>query len=292
MRSCIEQAAAELNQTFPLLVSTKQPQDPPSETEAVLCLNDWHYGMVCDNVFNRYNPAICRERVQALLGEVKRRLLLHKVSVLHILLLGDFAHGAIHTSARVESCELVSDQLMQVSELLAELIHELSQPVRLVKVYATYGNHMRTVQNKKDSVHADNMEKIIPWWLQARFAQNDRIRFCPSMYEFILLPVCGENLCAVHGDLDTVRQFGVTANTLFSRKFGITIDRAIMADKHHAESVDPFGIDSLIAPSLCGTDNHANGKRLYADPSQLMAIFQPGYGMDARYYIKLNNKEG
>lgn len=136
------------------------------------------------------------------------------------------------------------------------------------------------------------MEKIIPWWLQARLAQNDRVRFCPSMYEFVLLSVCGENLCAVHGDLDTVRDFGVTANTLFSRKFGITIDKAIMADKHHKEALDRLGIDSLIAPSLCGTDGYANGKRLYANPSQLMAVFRPNYGLDACYYIKLDSKEG
>ena len=255
--------------------------------EAVLCLNDWHYGMACDNIFNQYNTKICQQRVAKLEREVKRRLSLNCVSVLHILLLGDFAHGAIHTSARVESTELVSDQLIQVSELLAELIQSLSNAVNAVRVYATYGNHMRTVQNKKDSVHADNMEKIIPWWLKTRLSQNPKIRFCPSMHEFILLQVCGKNICATHGDLDTVTKIGLTTNTIFSRKYGITIDHAIMADKHHAEGIDTIGIDNLIAPALCGTDGHANSKRLYSEPHQLLAVFLPDYGLDAVYQINL-----
>lgn len=145
MRDCVKQAADRLNQSFPMLIAPIKDAESDPATEAVLCLNDWHYGMTCDNIFNRFDADVCRERVQVLLEETIRRLHLHRVSVLHILLLGDFAHGAIHTSARVESCEAVSDQLIHVSELIAELIHALSHEVDKVKVYATYGNHMRTV---------------------------------------------------------------------------------------------------------------------------------------------------
>lgn len=92
---------------------------------------------------------------------------------------------------------------------------------------------------------------------------------------------------ATHGDLDTIRDFGVTSNMLFSKQLGCPVDIAIMGDKHHKESLDRYGIDSIIAPALCGSDSHANGKRLYANPAQFMAVFYPGYGMDAVYNIKL-----
>jgi hypothetical protein len=43
----------------------------------------------------------------------------------------------------------------------------------------------------------------------------------------------------------------------------------------------------MIVQSLCGTDDYANGKRLYSTPGQLMLVFVPGIGADARYQIKL-----
>lgn len=144
MRACIESSAARINALLPLMRESV-PVVPAGATEAILCLTDWHYGMTCDNIFNQYNPDICRARVSTLKAEVERRLRLHNVSVLHVALLGDFAHGAIHVGTRVESAELVSDQLIHVSEILAELLHALSMVVDRVCVYSTYGNHMRTV---------------------------------------------------------------------------------------------------------------------------------------------------
>lgn len=79
----------------------------------------------------------------------------------------------------------------------------------------------------------------------------------------------------------------MTANMLLSRDLGTPVDIAIMGDKHHAESLDRFGVDSMIAPALCGSDNHAHGKRLYAKPSQLLMTFEQDYGRDAVYYLKL-----
>ena len=288
LHECIKQAAEQLNETKPLdIASPVFDQLDTRQNEAVLCLTDWHYGMICDNIFNRYNTDICRERVSKLVAEVSKRLKLHQVSTLHVLLMGDFAHGAIHPTVRIESTEQTCDQLMQVSELLAETIAGLSAEVEVVKVYATYGNHMRTVQNKKESVHSDNMEKIIPWWLQERLRGNTKIKFQESVYEFIVVSACGKLIVATHGDLDNVKDFGITSSMLFSQFFGCPIDYAIMGDKHHIESVDRFGVESMIAPALCGSDNHASSKRLYSKPGQLLVTFHPEYGRDAVYNITL-----
>lgn len=101
--------------------------------------------MCCENIFNTFDPDICVQRVNKLIDETVDRIRLHDVRKLHILLMGDFCHGAIHTTARVESKEKVVDQIMKVSELLAVAITELSTVVDEVEVYSTYGNHMRTV---------------------------------------------------------------------------------------------------------------------------------------------------
>jgi hypothetical protein len=257
--------------------------------EAVICWADWHYGMVTDNIWNQYNTEICRDRVSEFVAKAITRLQIHRPKKLHIMLLGDAAHGSIHTSCRVASEENTCDQLMHVSEIMAEAINELSSYVSEVNVYATYGNHLRTIQSKNDNIHADNMEKIIPWWLEQRLQNNSRVNIIKSdYYEFIYLNVCGYNIVGAHGDLEKFKQFGLTVNTLFTKKYGKTIDYTVSADKHHIEEFEQMGIESILVRSLCGADEYSNNNRLYSAPGQTLMIFTPEEGRDGTYNIKLH----
>lgn len=259
------------------------------DAEAVVCWADWHYGMVTDNIWNQYNTEICRQRVAEFVDKAVHRLSRHGIKKLHIMLLGDAAHGSIHNSCRVASEEDTCDQLMQVSEIMAEAINKLSCYVPEVNVYATYGNHLRTVQNKHDSIHSDNMERIIPWWLEQRLQNNSRVNVIKSdYYEFIYLNVCGYNIVGAHGDLEKFKQFGLTVNTLFTKKYGMTIDYTVSADKHHIEEFEQIGIESILVRSLCGTDEYSNNNRLYSAPGQTLMIFTPDDGRDGTYNIKLH----
>lgn len=258
------------------------------DSEAIIAWADWHYGLVTDNIWNQYNTEICRERVTKFVAKAINHIRHHRVKTLHIMLLGDAAHGAIHNSCRVASEEDVCDQLMQSSELMAEAINELSSYVTTVNVYATYGNHLRTVQNKGDSIHSDNMEKLIPWWLEQRLQNNSKVNVVKSdYYEFIYLNVCGYNIIGAHGDLEKFKQFGMTVNTVFTKKYGKSIDYTISADKHHIEEFETMGIESTLVRSLCGTDEYANNNRLYSEPGQTLMIFTPEDGKQCTYNIKL-----
>lgn len=259
-----------------------------SNEEAVLCLSDWHYGQVSNNIWNEYNTEICKERVSKLFDKVSMALREHDVHVLHVVLLGDFVNGAIHTGSRVAAEENTCEQLMHVSELLANFINAISVYVDNINVYSTYGNHARTIQHKDDSIHADNMERVIPWWLKQRLVNNGKVNVIDSdFYEFIYFDVCGYNICCTHGDLDRFKDIGVTINSLFSKKFGKTIDYTFSGDKHHLESFEQFGIESSLVGSLCGTDEYANNKRLYSYPMQTLCIFTPEDGKLCSYNIKL-----
>ena len=259
-----------------------------SKEEAVLALSDWHYGQISDNIWNEYNPEICLRRVSALFDKAVSVLQEHSARTLHIVLLGDFVSGAIHTGVRVASEEDICDQLMHVSEILANFINVISRCVDKVNVYSTYGNHARTIQNKNDSIHSDNMERVIPWWLKQRLKDNDRVNIIDSeYYEFIYLNICGYNVVCTHGDLDRFKDFGVVVNSLFSKKYGKTIDYTFSGDKHHLESFEQFGIESALVGSLCGTDEFANNKRLYSNPMQTLCIFNQDDGKLCTYNIKL-----
>ena len=176
----VENKLKEFNDTLNSLMDYNNNQ----AMESALLAGDLQ--KVADNIWNQYNTEICRQRVAEFVDKTITRLARHGVKRLHIMLLGDAAHGAIHNSCRVASEEDTCDQLMQVSELMAEAINELSNYVPEVNVYATYGNHLRTVQNKNDSIHSDNMERIIPWWLEQRLQKNARVSIVKSdYYEFI-----------------------------------------------------------------------------------------------------------
>lgn len=286
LRQAIQDSAASLNSVMPLIDTHRYEMG--GENEAVICFSDWHYGMVCDNVWNRYNTDICRERVSEVVCKAKKYILENDVKTLHVVVLGDLIHGAIQVGCRVASEEDTSDQLINASEILAEAIYDLSSTVDTVNVYCTYGNHARTVANKKESVHSDNMEKIVPWWLETRFADNPKINLPPANAgEYVVFDVCGHSICAVHGDLDKFQNFGMMANCLFSTKFGRSIEYTFSGDKHHHEEFEQFGIESILIPSLCGTDEYANQHRLYSKPGQSLFIFNEPDGRFATYNIKL-----
>ena len=267
-------AADGLNQTLPL-IGESYVSDFIDDSEAVLTLCDWHYGLVIENIWNTYNVNVCKHRIEVLKEQVIKKLRMHSPVKLHVLLLGDLANGVIHTSSRVASEEGAADELMQVSEIVAEFIAEISRYVPSVDVHCNYGNHMRSVQNVKDSIHSDNMERIIGWWLVQRLQNNKNIHIIePEYYEFTLITAAGNNIVAVHGDLEKgFDSIPVTMNMLFTKKLGIGVDYTISADKHHLEAVDKFGVQSFLAPSLCSTDNYANDIRAYSHPSQILMFF-------------------
>ena len=257
-----------------------------SDNEAILVYSDWHYGLKASNVFNKYDTNICKDRVIGVTLSSADRIRLHSCSKLHVVVLGDLIHGAVHNSARVASEELVCEQIMRASEILAQSIEYLSQYVGETLVYITYGNHARTVQNKNDSIHRDNMERLIPWWLEQRFINNESISVIQdSVSEFLFINACGHEFCASHGDNDSVRNSPRLLTTLFQKQYGKDIEYILLGDKHHRESFDELGVCAMLCGSLCGTDDYANSKRLYSTPSQLLLIVNPKCGVDAEYRL-------
>lgn len=268
--------------------ANKVSAESRSDNEAVLVLSDWHYGMVTDNVFNKYNINICLDRVTNTVEAAAKRIVLHNCSKLHIIVLGDLFHGSIHNSVRVASEELTCNQIMQVAEILAQAISYLSGCVDETKVYMTYGNHGRTVADKQDNIHRDNIERLIPWWLEQRMAseENSIEIVSDNNTEFIFANVAGHDICASHGDLDGVKNSPRLLATLFNKRYGKNIEYVLLGDKHHRESFEELGITAMLCGALCGSDNYANDKRLYSTPSQLLLIFNKDDGLDAEYRLK------
>lgn len=258
-----------------------------SDSEAVLVFSDWHMGMVANNVFNTYNTEVCEQRVSHVVEEASKRIRLNACKRLHVVVLGDLIHGNCHVSARVASEEVAVEQLMHATELLAQAIATLNRCVEETYVYVTYGNHARAVANKSDSIHRDNLERFSGWWLVQRFASDESITVVDcNTNEFLFINACGHDICASHGDLDSVRTSPRLLPTLFNKKYGKNVEYILIGDKHHRESFEELGVTAMICGSLCGTDDYANDKRLYSEPSQLLLIVTPEDGVDAEYRLR------
>ena len=279
--------AYEMNATLPL-ISEGKPFKVNTNREGLVCFADWHYGMVTDNIWNKFDTEICRQRVEKTVDHVIKYIKEQSIDNITIVLLGDFAHGSCYVTARIKAEEDTCDQLMHVSEILAEAINEISKHVNTVTVHSCYGNHMRTVQKKEDSVDSDNMEKIIPWWLTARLMNNDKVEIYNSEFrEFTIVNVLGHNICCVHGNNKNFKDIGVIANNIFTKKYNFPIDYTISGDKHHLEEFEQYGIESILVRGLCGTDDYANDRCLYSKPGQTFIVFNK-YGRECTYHIPLD----
>lgn len=285
----ITSSALKLNEEKPLRAEYQLlGEQGESKKEAVLVLSDWHYGQTANNIYNVYSTEICRERVAAVACEAMYQCKLHQVKKLHVFILGDMIEGCLRASSRVASEELAADQVIHVSELLAELIDALAENVREICVYSTWGNHGRMVQNFADSIHADNVEKIIGWWLRTRFIDADNIRFPDANWgELIRANVCGYTVIGTHGDLDMDRDAVLKLNAIHQNEHGARIDWFIAGHAHEIKGAENSGIPVIGAGCLNGTDEYAKNKRLFSRPGQTMLIFRPDCGVESRIDIRL-----
>ena len=131
------------------------------------------------------------------------------------------------------------------------------------------------------------MERLIPWWIELRLASCENVSVVPDDgSEFLFMNVCGHDICASHGDLDSVRTSPRLLPTLFQKVYGKDVEYILIGDKHHRESFSEMGVTAMICGSLCGTDDYANEKRLYSNPEQLLLIVNERDGVDAEYRLK------
>jgi len=240
-------------------------------TEAVALLSDLHMGVNCDNFYNKYNLEVAIERLNRWTDNVLHYCDIMNVKKLHILNLGDMIHGLIHTSARVEQQFDVVSQIINAAELIAKALNKLSQaPIEILYRSCT-DNHSRAVADLHSHIEQENFHRLIDWYLEERLAGtsikfvNDNLDKSMGLFEL----ENGKLLGFAHGHHDSI-------NVSFQNFVGATkkfVDY-ICLGHYHCEKVKSFqGSTIIVNGSIVGTEQYANSKRLYSDPSQLLLIF-------------------
>ena len=254
-----------------------------SECEAILCIGDWHYGMDFKNPWNEYSPEICRQRVSKLRDKTIEYLRKNNCSKLHLVNLQDLIAGGIHLGLRLESRFDVITQTMEVSEILAELISDLSY-ICPVNYYDSLDNHSRLEPNKSDSQDLESLCGMIPWYLKERLKSNQNVTICENEYghDLVTFETLGHKVIASHGDRDTKgRALNLAGMT---KEF---YDLILTAHLHHFWADSCNNMAMIGNGALIGTDTFAKNLRLNSDPSQTLIIVTPENVRESIHIINL-----
>lgn len=238
------------------------------EMSAILCLSDWHYGMLTNNFWNSYNTTIAKQRVEKLLHDTIKYCSIMNIGDLYVSNLNDLINGNIHVTTRIQSEEDVLQQTMHVAELLAWFLKELESYGLNVYYSSVTDNHAR-INNYKEHIEKENFNKIVDWYLKARLNDSSIIIFENLIDESIsYFQVDGRNIFSVHGHLDKPSQ--VLPNLALG--IGINPDIVLMGHYHNRQEFAVGNGKVIMNGSLCGVDDYAKNNRYFSDPSQNLIV--------------------
>ena len=255
------------------------------DCDLIVHLTDLHAGLVIDNFCNRYNEEIMIHRLQEYLGRIEEIASRHLANNCYVLLGGDLISGAIHTPLRIESNMNTLEQLKFVSVAVSEFVKELSPMFSDVYVYSVAGNHSRLFQNKKENAKGENLDTLVPFYMQAKLSEYENVHIYDHNDEESVarFSVRGNLVYGVHGDKDTMESV-VQKLTMF---FGAKPD-IVMAGHRHTNGFRTV-YDSKVIESGClsGPDNFCMDHRLQNKPEQMVLVVNDT-GIECLYDVKFS----
>lgn len=252
------------------------------DNAAILQLSDIHYGLVVDNYWNKYNPDIAKEKIAQLRDRVIKYCKRNDVSDLYITELGDAIAGRIHETIRYQSRFDVITQIMQISEIIAEMITDLSKYFN-IHYYCCLDNHSRLEPNKKAALDLESLARIIPWYLKERVGSFIEINDNKYGEDIITFKCKGFNIAGCHGDKDSPIKV-VDSLSMMTRE---NFDMILTAHLHHFSADEKNQILVISNPSILSTDDYSKNLRLSSKSAQNLIIVSDNNVMECLYRIVL-----
>lgn len=259
-----------------------------SDNDLLVSLNDIHYGAVVDNYWCQYNSDICRERMRRYLDRVIEIGRVHGSENCVVWANGDLISGNIHHSIAVTNKENVIEQIVGVSELIAEFLAQLSQHFTTVRFASVAGNHSR-IDVKERALKDERLDDLVEWYLRARLQNfaNIRIADCEKIdTTMYVMDVRGLYYCGVHGDYDGSEAKVRALQAMVRRPIYATLS----AHLHHCAIGDVQGIKTMMAGSFIGMDDHCVQRRIYGQAEQLVSVCDKE-GVRCSYIIPLGKTQ-
>lgn len=264
----LEDKLKELNMQ-PKIINDEYKSRISSGKSAIALFSDWHYGIEVDNFLNKFNPDICRERVEKLTDKIIDYCQLNKIDKLHVFIMGDIISSENYNVIRLQNRENLIDQIINASDLLTKAIIKLSKYIPYCLIGVCTGNHCRS-QQKGDATNKDNYIHLIKKYLELGLTNVSNVAFIENSYddEIINAEINGLSVIATHGDK--------VAKTNGSYKLSAIIDKKIdllcLGHWHESRMETNHRTIVHINGSLVSSDEYARNLNLYAFPTQKLLI--------------------
>lgn len=241
-----------------------------SKNEACLLLSDWHIGNCTSTFHNKFDLDIAKSRVERLTKDVIEYCALHQVKTLYVEILGDMISGNIHLTGRLSNNENVIEQTVETSEMLGRMIKELSKSIPNIKLVYCIGNHGRVSANIKESVHEENFEYLIRWYLTEKLKELHNIEW---EYNVINKEICsftldsGRTIACAHGHKEKNYKEAVSKLTQY---LGVVkVDEVHLGHFHNPQVIN----NVVVNGSLSGVDDYAQDLRFNESASQTLRVY-------------------
>lgn len=237
----------------------------------LVSLNDLHYGAQIHNAWCDYDSAICAEMLQRYLDKIMSIARTHGSTDCVVWAAGDNISGNIHRSIQVTNKENVIEQIMGVSELIAQFLAMLSSHFRTVRFVSVAGNHSRLEPNKDNAVTAERLDDLVEWYLAARLQNFENVLIDDSHkldHTISLFSVRGKNYCMVHGDFDGSYGSVQALRSMINEP----LYAVLCGHKHHNHTDVVQGVRTVMAGSFQGMDNYCVEKRIVGKPEQMVCV--------------------
>lgn len=247
------------------------------EKTGIVQLSDWHYSLVANNFHNTYNKDVFHRRINQLVKKIIELGYFHEIEELVVLLQGDYFSSSIHEILRVQNEEDLITQIMTTSEVLAEILTELSLHFKL-RVSIVTDNHSRVTANKKESLKMENYIRITEWYLKTSLKSNKNINIIENKLgcEISMFDIYDFKCCSVHGHQDTFNNI-VQKLSVFIREI---FDFIFTSHNHHLHLEEVCMTTVLSNGGLAGVDEFSTDLRMASKPMQLFSIIDKVNGLE------------
>lgn len=246
-----------------LNVCNKEIQDGISAT---MVISDIHLGIKVDNTIRYFDIDTLKEQFSTLTSKLLKYCKMHKVSELHIPIIGDTISGIIQIGNRIDEEEDSMSQIVIVSEILSQFINEIKLEVPNVKVYGVIGNHSSAFANKKERSNKENFERLIFEFIKLRIGQT----VITNGYEdYLIYKVGNREILTTHGNRDSMDNI----KKHFVDLLGRTFDEYIIGHIHHFNIKEDCLSEVISNGSFVGVDDYCVSIRKNTIPSQTLRIY-------------------
>ena len=247
-------------------------------------LSDWHIGADIDNIFNKFNNEVAKERISKYKSQVIEKMEKENIKKIHIVNLGDSIMGHIHVTARIEAEQNAIEQIIKASQYFEEFIKDFVLEGYDVTFSNIGGNHNRIIPNKKDSLGtSESFERLVTVYLNKAFGRFNNYKQIDDEYGIIQLEIKNKKVVCAHGDMD----YGVNVVSKVNELLNDNIDYLFTGHVHNAFYKEYGKATHIGIGSLMGADSYATYKRYSSRPSQSYFVFDDN-GIDEMKIVYLD----